>query len=275
MDFKEESLLKKSNKWSAISAIATVLVAITTVVIGYFSYRVSERSVQIAEDAKNLVELNNIQDLFTRVQDEALTERNCWASAVIDSFYDIFIVDLDLPQEKLEEISYILFSRDSKYQLRGFKYDYNNFEKDAIRILYYNEFVVPVNGKMHFESLWQSLRYKLVFGSNVLQLAKETKSSDGLIRKILKGFISFNDYSLMMKFFSGEEYLKNGYIKELYGYLTEYYGNDLDNEKRRNENLRKERMEYKEYFKNWSKLEGKIYAIELKKYWKTRNKKNK
>ena len=274
MDFKEESLLKKSNKWSAISAIATVLVAITTVVIGYFSYRVSERSVQIAEDAKNLVELNNIQDLFTRVQDEALTERNCWANAVIDSFYDIFIVDLDLPQEKLEEISYILFSRDSKYQLRGFKYDYNNFEKDVIRI-YHNEFVVPVNGKMHFESLCQSLRYKLLFGSNVLQLAKETKSSDGFIRKILKGFISFKDYSLMMKFFSGEEYLKNGYIKELYGYLTEYYGNDLNNEKRRNENLRKERMEYKEYFKNWSKSGGKIYAIELKKYWKRRNKKNK
>lgn len=129
MDFREESLLKKSNKWSAISAIATLIVAFTTIIIGYFSYQVSERSVQIAEEAKNLVELNNIQDLFTRVQDEALTERNCWATAIINSFYDLFVNDLDLPQEKLQEISNILFSRDFDYQLRGFKYDYNTFEK--------------------------------------------------------------------------------------------------------------------------------------------------
>ena len=275
MDFREESLLKKSNKWSAISAIATLIVAFTTIIIGYFSYQVSERSVQIAEEAKNLVELNNIQDLFTRVQDEALTERNCWATAIINSFYDLFVNDLDLPQEKLQEISNILFSRDFDYQLRGFKYDYNTFEKNVIKILYYNEVGVPVNGKMHFESLWQSLRYKLAFGINMHQLAKETKSSDELIRKILKGFISFHDYSLMVKLFSGEEYLKNGYVKEFYDCLEEYYGNDLNNEKRRNEELRKERMEYKEYFKKWSKSGGKIYPIELKKYWDSKNKKKK
>ncbi len=275
MDFKEESLLKKSNKWSAISAIATLIVAFTTIIIGYFSYQVSERSVQIAEEAKNLVELNNIQDLFTRVQDEALTERNCWATAIINSFYDLFVNDLDLPQEKLQEISNILFSRDFDYQLHGFIYDYNTFEKNVIKILYYNEVVVPVNGKMHFESLWQSLRYKLAFGINMHQLAKETKSSDELIRKILKGFISFHDYSLMVKLFSGEEYLKNGYVKEFYDCLEEYYGNDLNNEKRRNEELRKERMEYKEYFKKWSKSGGKIYPIELKKYWDSKNKKKK
>ena len=114
MDSKEEFLLKKNNKWSAVSAIATVSVAITTMVIGYFSYRVSERSVQIAEDAKNLVELNNIQDLFTRVQDEALTERNVYANAIIDSFYDKFIIfafvrkyDVEI-YGKLEEMPHLL-----------------------------------------------------------------------------------------------------------------------------------------------------------------------
>lgn len=274
MDSKEEFLLKKNNKWSAVSAIATVSVAITTMVIGYFSYRVSERSVQIAEDAKNLVELNNIQDLFTRVQDEALTERNVYANAIIDSFYDKFIIDLNLPQENLEEISHILFSYKLDFQLLNFKNTYNDFEKNMIKI-YYDEFAVPVNGKMHFESLWQSLSYKLSFGINMLQLAKETKSSDGLISKILKGFISFHDYSLMMKLFSGEEYLKNGYIKELYDRLAGYYGNDLDNEKFRNEDLRKEKMEYKEYFKKWKKVGRKIYGVELKNYWETRNNRKK
>lgn len=274
MDFREESLLKKSNKWSAISAIATLIVAFTTIIIGYFSYQVSERSVQIAEDAKNLVELNNIQDLFTRVQDEALTERNSWANAVIESFYDKFIIDLDLSQEKLEEISRILFSAKLDCRLLNFKNGYNEFEENMIK-RYYDEFATPVNSKMHFENLRQSIDYKLAFGISMHQLAKYTKSSDELIRKILKFFISFQDYSLMMKLFSGEEYLKNGYVKELYDCLEEYYGNDLDNEKRRNEDLRKERMEYKEYFKKYSKSGVKIYAIELKKYWNARNNRKK
>lgn len=274
MNFREESLLKKSNKWAAISAIATVLVAITTMVIGYFSYRVSERSVQIAEDAKNLVELNNIQDLFTRVDEEALTDRHCWANAVVLSFYDKFIVDLDLPKEKLEEISQLLFSGDLDYQLIGLKYDYSNFEKKMIKI-YYSEFFIPVNGKMHFENLLQSLNYKLSLGLNIYNIAKETKSSESLIRKTLQSSISFRDYSLMKKMFLGEKYLKSGYGKELDNYLRECYGNDLDSEKSFNEELRKERMEYKEYFKKWSKAGGRIYATDLKNYWKVRNNKNK
>lgn len=210
MDFKEESLLKKSNKWSSISAIATVLVVITTIVIGYFSYRVSERSVQIAEDAKNLVELN----MFTHIQDEVLADRNCWANAVILSFYDKFVVYLDLPNEKLEEISRLLFSYDIDSQLSRLKYNYSKFEKNMIK-LYYGEFCIPVNGKMHFENLVQSLDYKFALGLNIYDMTKEMKSSENLMQKTLKSLILFEGYSLMKKYIQLKIILRVVIVKNL------------------------------------------------------------
>lgn len=282
MDFKEESLLKKSNKWSAIAAMATLIVSFATIIIGYFSYQVAERSVQIAEEAKNLVEMGRIQDLYDQVNKEKLSERGLVGRNIISSFYSTFIGDLDFSLNLLKDVSNINFS-DADYIAKGrLRYDYSNFEKDVIQNFLKLYRTDNNFNKNYFKSTMDAIGYYITVGQYLIDVGKETKCSEEVIGRMLKDFFTYPAYSIMLKICSDSDGNADYEdFKIIRSYLDKYYLNDLKNERRRNEFWRAGKVSildnglYKDLQKNGKDkvIPTFKYMIELRKYWEVRSNK--